>query len=282
MNVLITGNNGYVGNRLKKWLKNRHDFNVDTVGVRDNEWEKLDLSFYDAIVHAAGIAHMKETKENKSLYYEINRDLTIKLAQKAKRDGVPHFIFMSSMSVYGIETGVIDRNTTPKPKSNYGISKLEAEKSLMTMINRSFTVSIIRPPMIYGKDSKGNYAKLSMIVKKLPIFPNIQNERSMLFIDNLNEFIASITREPISGYFHPQNESYVCTTDMVREISTIHNKSILFTKIFNPIINIINNPILDKMFGSLIYSKDIDLKKKHNEYNIISFSESIKLTEEKK
>src|SRR5699024_3355509 len=100
--ILITGVNSYVGNSLEKRLeKDSEKYQVDKVSLRDSSWKEKDFSTYNSIVHVAGIAHRKETKENEHLYYQVNRDLAFRVAKKAKDNGVKHFIFLSSMSVYG-------------------------------------------------------------------------------------------------------------------------------------------------------------------------------------
>src|SRR5690606_7124221 len=118
------------------------------------------------VIHVAGIAHVKETKENADLYYKVNRDLAFEVAKKAKNEGVKQFIFLSSMSVYGIETGIIKINTPTNPKTNYGRSKLEAEELISSIESDSFKVAILRPPMIYGKGCKGNYIRLANLAIK--------------------------------------------------------------------------------------------------------------------
>ncbi|MBO1915018.1 NAD-dependent epimerase/dehydratase family protein, partial [Microvirga sp. 3-52] len=85
--------------------------------------------------------------------------------------------------------GIIDMYTTPAPSNFYGDSKLQAENQIKSLNEDSFKVVILRPPMIYGKGSKGNYPKLAKAARKLPVFPNIDNQRSMLHIDNLCEFM---------------------------------------------------------------------------------------------
>ena len=122
--ILITGANSYVGASFEKWLSQwPNEYHVDTIDMIDGTWREKSFAGYDVVFHVAGIAHIKETKENAHQYYEINRDLAFETAQKAKADGVSQFIFMSSMSVYGIESGVITKNTKPSPKSHYGKSK---------------------------------------------------------------------------------------------------------------------------------------------------------------
>ncbi|TMW72243.1 NAD-dependent epimerase/dehydratase family protein [Alteribacter natronophilus] len=278
MRVLITGKNGYVGNRLKVWLENHDEkFLVDKVSVRDNKWKMLDFSKYDSIIHAAGIAHIKETKENKDLYYKINRDLTVELSQKAKKEGVAQLIFLSSMSVYGVETGVIDRSTKPKPKSNYGASKLEAEEELKEMESKDFKVAIIRPPMIYGENCTGNYRRLSSLARKTPLFPNYQNKRSMLYIDNLSAKLEEVILQQSEGLYLPQDYEYVNTAELVNRIAKIHGNRTKFTSLFNLFIKVAPFPITKKVFGTLVYDKTIsDLCETFSHEEAVKLSEGVK------
>lgn len=276
--ILITGKNSYVGNSFAEWVsKYPEKYEVEKISLRTDDWKLMDFSKYDVVLHVAGIAHRKETKKNKDLYFKVNRDLTYEIAKKSKRDGVYHFIFLSSMSVYGMDTGVITRNTIPKPKTYYGKSKLEAEQLIEQLNDGNFKVAIIRPPMIYGKDCKGNYVRLANLTMTFPLFPNIENNRSMIFSDNLSEFIRIIIDDQKSGLFFPQNREFVKTSDMVRKIAKVNGKNIKFTKIFNPIINSINISLLNKLFGDLYYDQELSIYDK--DYNVAEFGESIYLTE---
>src|SRR5690625_5109469 len=117
--ILVTGVNSYFGNRFAEWVEQYPDeYHVDRISVRDDKWKEIDFSAYDSVLHVAGIAHRKETKNNTELYYRVNRDLAYVLAEKAKSDGVKHFIFLSTMSVYGLDEGMIDKDTPLKPKSH--------------------------------------------------------------------------------------------------------------------------------------------------------------------
>ena len=242
-NILITGANSYVGtsfeNYLKKWP---NDYNIDTVDMRCGTWKNKDFSKYDVVFHVAGIAHVSTDPKMKDLYYKVNRDLTIETAKKAKRDGVKQFIFMSSIIVYGDSSNnksiIIDENTVPIPSNFYGKSKLQAEEGIFPLQDNKFNVVVIRPPMIFGKGSKGNYPKLSKIAQKLPIFPDIKNERSMLYIDNLCEFIRLMVINEEKGLFFPQNDKYIGTSELVKLIAKCHGKKIIFTKVFNPALNL--------------------------------------------
>ncbi|MBE5817407.1 MAG: NAD-dependent epimerase/dehydratase family protein, partial [Clostridiales bacterium] len=184
--ILITGANSYIGTSFEKYINENYSdkYTVDTVDMIDGTWREKDFSSYDSVFHVAGIAHQKETKENAPLYYKVNRDLVIEAAKKAKNDGVKQFVFLSSMSVYGMETGVITEDTLPSPKSNYGKSKLQAEEELDKIQSEGFVIAKIRPPMVYGEGCKGNYQTLIKIARKLPFFPDYENQRSMIHIDN--------------------------------------------------------------------------------------------------
>ena len=189
--IMITGANSYIGTSFERYIKEYfpNDYSIDITDVTEKSWREKSFIGYDSILHVAGIAHQKETKDNVKLYYEINRDLAVEIAKKAKMDGVKQFVFISSMSVYGMNAGVITKETIPEPKSNYGKSKLQAEKEIKKLENTEFKVCILRPPMVYGKGCKGNFNKIKEMVKKLPFFPYIKNERSMIYVDNLSSFI---------------------------------------------------------------------------------------------
>lgn len=280
--ILITGKNSYIGTSLEKWLGNYPDrYSIDSISLRNDSWMEKNFSEYDVVFHVAGIAHIKETKENAHLYYEVNRDLAYKVAQKSKVESVKQFIFLSSMSVYGIETGIIDKDSPLKPKSNYGKSKLEAEKLIVNLEDDVFKVAILRPPMIYGKDCKGNYNRLSNLAVKIRIFPNINNKRSMIFIDNLSEFVKCVIDYGDKGLLFPQNNDYVETTKMVELIAKTHGKKLFKTRLFNPLVELMrNNHTVNKVFGNLIYEKELSKYNNCQLNKFVGFEESIRLTEE--
>jgi UDP-glucose 4-epimerase len=281
--ILITGADSYIGTSVEKWLERYPDrYQVDTVDMRTDSWKEKDFSPYDVVFHVAGIAHVSTDPKQEALYYRVNRDLAVKTADKAKRDGVRQFIFMSSIIVYGDSTAgesIIDQNTVPGPSNFYGDSKLQAEKGLCTLQDDNFRLVILRPPMIYGKDSKGNYPKLAKAAQKLPIFPDFDNQRSMLHIDNLCEFIRLMIENEESGLFFPQNKEYVKTSEMVRLIAEAHGKRIKLVKTFNPIIRgmLGRVGIVKKVFGNLVYQKEMSEYKE--EYRMRDLEESIQLTE---
>jgi UDP-glucose 4-epimerase len=289
--ILIIGKNSYIGLSFETWLeqsKYKDKYIIDTIDSIDDNWRYYDFSVYDIIFHVAGIAHVDLSKmENgdEQLYYKVNRDLTIEVALKAKKEGVKQFIFMSSIIVFGDsshlgKSNVITKNSTPSPSSIYGDSKLQADNAIHELQSDLFHVVSIRPPMIYGKGCKGNYPLLSRFAIQCPFFPDIKNERSMLHIDNLCEFIRMIIDNYETGFFYPQNKEYISTSLLVKEIAGVHGKSLKLIKIFNPLLYLLSRrvKVINKIFGSLTYHKEISNYKDFS-YCIYEFKESIRKTE---
>ena len=277
-NILITGANSYIGTSFENYVKENfsNEYSIDTVDMIDATWREKDFSEYDTVFHVAGIAHQKETDANAKLYYEINCDLAVETAKKAKNDGVKQFVFLSSMSVYGIDEGIITKDTELCPKSNYGKSKLMAEDEIAKLCDENFLVAVVRPPMVYGPKCRGNFNSLVKFANKLPAFPKVNNQRSMIFIDNLSEFVRIIIEKQLSGLYMPQNKEYINTCDMARWIlekqgKKIHESRILALglKIIMPFVG-----MAKKAFGTLAYHHDLEAL--GFEYCIVDSEASVK------
>ena len=260
--ILITGANSYVGSAVEAWLKNAgHEVTVlDMIG---DGWRGFDFSPFDAVFHVAGIAHIKANKKNKSLYYKINRDLAIETATKAKESGVKQFVFMSSMSLYdGYNTmrkgKSINEKTAFRPKGYYGDSKMQADLAIQKLQSDSFNAAVLRPPMIYGPNCKGNFPRLVKLAMKAPFFPKIKNQRSMLYIENLCEFVKRIIETESAGVYFPQDSEYYCTSELAAKIAAEHGKKLRLTKLFNWLVWLACPflPPLKKLFGNLTYEKN--------------------------
>ncbi len=319
-NVLIVGKNSYIGDSFVNYVKQHYSNNftftvVDTLPGDDGESEldalsSDDLASFDIVYHLAGIAHAdvgNVDDATKEKYYKVNTDLAVATAKRYKealsaagREGL--FVFMSSMIVYGDSAPygkekVVDRNTTPTPANFYGDSKWQADKGIRSLADSTMKVAIIRPPMIYGKGSKGNYPTLAKLAKKLPVFPDVSNSRSMLYVGNLCEFLSQMFLSKVSSVdgedsseapnaliLMPQNGEYTKTADMVKAIAETVSHYISVVKVLNPAVVLADkvpgkvSRLVDKAFGNNCYDQklsDCD----GLDYQKYSLEESIVLTE---
>lgn len=287
--ILITGAGSYIGTFVEHYLAKWPEvYHVDTVDMIGESWKEHSFQGYDAVLHVAGLVHQPKTKNDPAqaeLYDRVNHRLAVETAQKAKAEGVRQFLFMSSASVYGLSAPVgkvvmITKETPLQPADNYGISKAKAEESLRILQDEQFKLAILRPPMIYGKGCKGNYQTMAKLARKLPFFPWVDNQRSMLYMENLAEFIRLLIDDEAEGIFCPQNKEYVNTSDMVSQIAHANGKDILLIRGFGWAIKLLRpvTGIVDKAFGSLCY--DFELSRYDRDYCVKSLQESILETEE--
>lgn len=286
--ILITGADSYVGTSVENYLKQRpEEYEIATVDMKDEAWKSVDFSGFDTVYHVAGIAHSdvgNVTDEGIEMYYRINADLAIETAEKAKAEGVGQFIFMSSAIVYGDSAPIgkskmITAETPVSPANFYGDSKVKAEEGLMPLNEPGFKVVILRPPMIYGRGSKGNYPTLAKMARKLPIFPKVKNERSMLYIENLAEFVRLMIENEESGIFWPQNNEYSNTSELVGLIAENHGKKILRIAGVTWILKILSHMtgLVNKAFGNLTY--DMAMSEYKTDYRVCDLRTSIERTE---
>jgi len=291
--VLITGANSYIGVSFEKYVAEHYslDLAIDTIDMIDGSWRKRDFSGYDIVYHVAGLAHAdvgNVSDEVKKKYYAINTDLAIETAKKAKVEGVKQFVFMSSAIVYGDSAPYgtkkrITKETEPKPANFYGDSKWQADKGVRELASDSFVVCVLRPPMIYGKGSKGNYPTLAAMAKKLPIFPDVENERSMLYIENLCEFLAQVMIRGEGGVYWPQNAEYTRTSEMVRMIAEVSGHKIGVSKAWNWVVGLARaipgkpRGLADKAFGNMSY--DQGMSRYDFPYQLVDLKTSIERTE---
>lgn len=254
--VLITAAHSYIGDSLERYLGQWPDrYETEKISLRNCRWETLDFSAFDSVVHVAGIAHRKETAANRWEYAAVNRDLAIEVARRAKRGGVGQFVFLSTMNVYGIETGVITKETVPSPVESYGISKLEAERGIWALNDENFHTAILRPPMVYGYGCRGNFQALVRLVRKLPVFPLVRNRRSMVYIGVLCAFIRHIVDLECAGVFFPQNSDYISTSELAESIAAACGKRLFFSRLAGLAVGcaLPFSKTLRKAFGSLVY-----------------------------
>ena len=282
--ILITGAGSYVGVNVENWLKKTPElFQVESVDTFGDNWKTADYTKYDVVYHVAGIAHVNADPKMEPLYYKVNRDLTIEIARQAKAAGVKQFIFMCSMIVFhesqklGEEMLTLD--TMPQPNGFYGDSKLQAEMGLKELDCDAFKVCILRPPMIYGPNSKGNFLRLGWLATKTPIFPAWHNKRSMLYVDNLAECVKQLILLEKSGTYYPQNKELADTVEIVEFFAKKYSHKLWVSRIFNPFVwlgSFFLQP-LNKMFASYYY--DPKMSEYDFEYQIVSQAESFERLE---
>jgi len=284
INVLVTGRTSFIGNAVIDRLSEFPDsFSARRASVRDDAWRETGFKGIDAVLHAAGIAHIKPDPSLEAEYMRVNRDLAIEVAERAKADGVRHFIFLSSIIVYGDaapagKTKIIGPDTPAAPSGAYGRSKLEAEKGILALADENFRVSVIRPPMVYGKGCKGNYNTLSALARKMPVFPAFNNRRSVLYVGNLAECIRIILEKKLDGLFFPQEEKTVSTAELVSRIARAHGRKIHFLRCLNPLVKLAGQKgVVRRAFGDLAYDPGMSVLP--GNYRIYDPDTSIRLTE---
>ena len=294
--VLITGAGSYIGETFRAYAgKHYPALHIDAVDMLDGSWREKDFSSYDIIYHVAGIAHAdvgNVDEATKEKYYKVNTDLAVEVARKCKSEGVKEYIFMSSMIVYGDSAPygkqkIINNKTIPHPANFYGDSKLQADVAVRDLADDGFKVIVLRPPMIYGKGSKGNYPTLAKLAKKLSVFPNVDNERSMLHIDNLCEFLCQIMSVEFTTaevVLIPQNAEWTKTSEMVREIGEVCGKRVRIVGILNPAVWLGSkvpgkiSGLVNKAFGNSCYVQSMSVYE-GIDYHKVDLKESIRRTE---
>lgn len=252
--ILVTGASGFVGQRFCVSSKDR--YSIKTVSLQNVPVEDLDLAGVDVILHLAGIAHRMEKTED-SLYYEVNYELTKNLAQAAKQAGVGHFLFVSTIKVYGDDYELLTPETKCIPNDAYGKSKLMAEEALKDLESDDFKVSIVRPPLIYGFGVKGNLLRLIELVEKKKYIPlgKINNQRSMVGIDNLIALLNRIIELKVAGTFLVQDSGAVSTSKLILQIAKEKENQIVLVsipKVLRGTLKLIAPQIFKRLFGSLV------------------------------
>ena len=277
MNILLTGSTGFVGSYFKSHYSN--EYRIDVFSFLNDDLDELDLMHTDTIVHLSALVHQMGGA-SEDVYKNVNITQTLALAQKAKQCGVKHFIFMSTVKVYGEETDTVYREDTEcNPQDAYGKSKLEAEKELQKLEDNMFKVSIIRTPIVYGEGVKANILNLIKLVKKVPILPfgNIQNRRSMVYIGNLSAIIDRIIKARKSGIFLAADDRVLSTTELVQLIAAAQHKRVflLSVALFSLLLKRLNSSFYKRLYGSLEVDNTLT-KKKLGFSNRYSVEEGIK------
>jgi len=276
MKVLVTGANGYIGSTFIDNYKNKYNF--QKFSLLNEKIEDINFLDINTVLHCAALVHQKIEHPYKK-YDGINVIYPVKLAKLAKSNGVKQFIFISTIAVYGEDLEKLDVNTNYNPITPYGKSKLEAEKQLLELNDENFIVSIIRPPMVYGKNAPGNIDSLVNLVKKIPIIPlgKIENKRSFIYIENLCYLIDEIIKQKQSGIFLASDDESISTSKLIELISMSLDKKVYLIKIpfFESFLKLFKPSFHKRLYGSLEVDNSIT-KERLNMSNPISVEEGIK------
>lgn len=282
--VMLVGVGGYIGGKFTEYInKNYSDWQIDAVDSMNGIWKDADFHGYDAVYNVSGLAHANARQGSEELYYAVNGQLPIDVAKKAKEEGVPLFVQMSSQIVYGDMSGLgeekmITAETIPSEPTVYGKSKMMAERGLQELVDDRFQVAIMRPPLIYSEFARDNFPRLVNFAKKMPIFPKLENKQSMVYVDNLCELIKLIIENNKGGIYYPQQECYIETSKMVADIAKAVGNKMWQTRIFNPALRFFSKfekfGFIHKAFGSIAY--DMSLSNHFDgKYRVVSYDESI-------
>jgi UDP-glucose 4-epimerase len=276
--LLITGSSGFVGRYATGYFKDSYD--VETLSLRNKLAGNSVFQGVDSILHLAGKAHVMGNTDPQE-YFDINRDLAVSFAQKAKDNGVSQFIYISSTKVYGDDnSSILDEFSTCQPNDPYGESKYEAEQELLKLNDTAFTITIIRPPLIYGKGVKGNLARISKLIDKLPIIPfgGIQNKRSMVYVGNLTALVDHVINNRSQGVYIAGDDKAYSTTYLVETIlknKGLSKKNVVLPKFLLSLIRTIKPKIYSRLFDSYEVT-NTKTNKRLNFNPPFSFEEGIK------
>jgi nucleoside-diphosphate-sugar epimerase len=260
LKTLITGSNSFIGTNFRKFS---HFDIIDEVSLIEVQPEDIDFKKYDVVLHLAAIVHNKK-KIPESDYLKINCDLCLRVAENAKKSGISHFIFMSTVKVYGnpgIDGQVRNEESECFPDDAYGRSKYEAEIGLRELEDYNFTVSIIRTPLVYGFGVKANMMSLIKLVKFVPVLPfgGISNKRNFTYIENLVGFIDRIIDKRASGTFIAMDENSVSTTELVNYLSKFFGKRTILIRlpgIFMKMGKWLVPEVFERLFDSLEFDNN--------------------------
>ena len=283
--VILVGIGGYIGGKFTEYInKNYPDWQIDAVDSMNRKWAGADFTGYDAVYNVSGLAHANARQGSEELYYQVNGQLPIDVATKAKAEGVPLFVQMSSQIVYGDMSGLgeekmLTPETVPAEPTVYGKSKMMAERGLQKLVDDKFQVAIMRPPLIYSEYARDNFLRLVNFAKKMPIFPKLKNKQSMVYVDNLCELIKLIIENNKGGIYYPQQECYIEISKIVKDIADAVGNKMWQTRIFNPALRLLSKVpqlgFIHKAFGSIAY--DMEMSNHFDgKYRVVSYEESIR------
>jgi nucleoside-diphosphate-sugar epimerase len=222
MRVLITGHDGYIGRvmapvvaaaghevvGLDNYLYEGCDFgdpstHIPVVRLDVRDVEARDLEGFDAIIHLAGISNDPVGDLNPECTYSINHRASVRLAETAKKAGVPRFLFASSCSLYGAADAEVMLTETAEfsPVTAYGTSKVLVEQDVSQLAGDDFSPTFMRNATVYGASPR---LRADLVVNNLVGFAYLTGEvlimsdgtpwRPLVHVEDVTEaFLAVLT-----------------------------------------------------------------------------------------
>jgi nucleoside-diphosphate-sugar epimerase len=276
--LLITGSSGFIGSYFINKYKDKYD--IKSFSFLKDDFKSLDCSGVDVVLHLSALVHqMGGASVDK--YERVNVTQTLELARKAKESGVGHFVFMSTVKVYGEETkSKYSEDSNCNPEDEYGKSKLKAELELQKLEDKDFKVSIVRTPIVYGYGVKANIKSLVNLVNKVPVLPfgKIENKRSMVYIGNLCHLVDVVITQKEAGVFLSSDDEPLSTSKLIELITKNLDKKIYLVKIpfFESLLKILKPSFHKRLYGSLEIDNTIS-REKLNLINPYSVEKGIRL-----
>ncbi|MDX9744824.1 MAG: NAD-dependent epimerase/dehydratase family protein [Arcobacteraceae bacterium] len=278
MKLLITGSSGFLGSYFINKYKDKYE--IHTFSFLKDDINSLDGTSIDTVFHLSALVHQMGGASAKE-YERVNVIQTLELAKKAKESGVKHFVFMSTVKVYGEETDTkYSENSACNPEDEYGKSKLKAEFELQKLRGESFKVSIIRTPIVYGYGVKANIKNLLNLVDKVLVLPfgGIENRRSMVYIGNLSHLVDEVITQQKEGVFLASDDEPLSTTRLIELIAKNLDKKIYLIKIpfFESLLKLAKPSFHKRLYGSLEVNNTLT-KEKLNLTNPYTVEDGIRL-----
>lgn len=257
--IVLTGATGFIGSHF--FEKYQEKYKIICISLRNIDVDQINFENVDAVVHMAGIAHSKGVDPKD--YLKTNTELTIKIAEKAKQSGVRHFVFLSTIKVFGNDGLIVNQpqilteNTPINPVDPYGTSKALAEKGLLSIEGPGFNVAFIRPSMVYGPRVRGNMRLLLKLVQQSFILPfdYDMNQRSVVSVANLLHLLDRVIQSDARGIYLAYDGRGLSIKEIIENICKGLNRKVINFQI--PVfvfkgLCLLNKGIMNRLFGSLV------------------------------
>ncbi|SET11064.1 NAD-dependent epimerase/dehydratase family protein [Prevotella sp. kh1p2] len=226
MRVLIVGSHSYIARHFMSYVGQYHpSIELGTITVRDANWNKTRFEEYDVVVYFSAIVHHPDITDE-GLYDEVNAEIPKQMASLARLQGVKHFIYLSTVGVWGLGpkfnyTITISKDTPLKPNSLYGVSKLKGEQQLLAMATNSFIVTVIRLPNVYGENCPGTFYQRLRFLSHLYVLPVCKEKRpfSIISVGNVARALLNTISKELSGIICPQDPEIISIVDRIREMA---------------------------------------------------------------